>query len=240
MGGAVGAGLSRVLFVGNSFTYFHNLPQQLAVLARPEVEVVPRMIAAGGAILGETWPTGPPAAALRAGTDFVVLQEQSMLGGGVVVDDIPRPRDPADFHSAVRTAVADIRAAGAVPALYLTWARRDDPEAQEALTDAYVSIGSELDVAVVPVGLAWQAALSARPEFVLHDEDESHPAPAGSYLAACVFLKTLFNLDPRGRARNISGVTIDSEGAPGEDGTLIDLSATDAAFLQDIAWRTTC
>ncbi len=239
----VGAGhpeIVRVLFVGNSFTYFHNLPAQVAALARPERAVRVAMIATGGAVLGPTWAGGGPAAALGRGWDFVVLQEQSTLGEGLEVDGVPRVRDPAAFHRSVRAAVPDIAGAGASPVLYMTWARRDDPSAQVQLADAYTAIGREVGAVVAPVGLAWRLALRERPDLVLHEEDNSHPAPAGSYLAACVFTATLLGLDPRGRAHRITGQTYDSEGEPGEpDGVLVDLPPVEAAYLQDVAWRAT-
>ncbi|WP_285509846.1 hypothetical protein [Actinokineospora sp. NBRC 105648] len=225
--------------MGNSFTYFHNLPEMVVALARPERAVSVAVIATGGAALDTTWASGEPSAHLAQGADFVVLQEQSTLGGDLVVDGIPRPQDPARFHTAVRRAVPDILGAGASPVLYLTWARRDDPGAQEALDNAYRSIGDELGATVAPVGPAWAMALRERPDLVLHDADASHPAPAGSYLAACVLTATLFGIDPRGRPHRITGTTVDSEGVLGEVGPLTDLSDADAEFLQDIAWRAT-
>ncbi|GAA3007032.1 hypothetical protein [Actinokineospora diospyrosa] len=241
MGGAGHPEVTRVLFVGNSFTYFHNLPELVVALARPDRAVSVAMLATPGAVLGEAWATGAPTAALRSGADYVVLQEQSTLGGELVVDGIPRPQDPAKFHAAVRLAVADIVSANSSAVLYMTWARRDDPDAQHALSHAYTSIGEQLGVAVSPVGIAWRTALAERPDLVLHDEDASHPAPAGSYLAACVLTATLFGLDPRGRTSRVTGQAIDSEGVLGEpDSTLIDLPEADAAYLQDVAWRTAC
>jgi hypothetical protein len=56
---------------------------------------------------------------------------------------------------------------------------------------------------VVPVGLAWQRFLRHHDEPVLHDKDQSHPSPAGTYLAACVFLAVLFQESPVG----IAGLT---------------------------------
>jgi hypothetical protein len=41
---------------------------------------------------------------------------------------------------------------------------------------------------------------------VLHDRDQSHPTLAGSYLAACVFLAALLNLDPVGIDTELPGL----------------------------------
>ncbi|OLR91777.1 SGNH/GDSL hydrolase family protein [Actinokineospora bangkokensis] len=230
---------ARVLFVGNSFTYYHGMPHQLAALAAPDLALHHRVIAAAGRLLAGTWAEGTPTAALAEPWDHVVLQEQSTLGHGLTVDGVPRVRDPREFHAAVRAIVPEVVAAGARPALYLTWARRDDPAAQDQLDAAYTTIAAEVGAAVVPVGPAWRAALADRPDLVLHDEDGSHPNPAGSYLAACVFLAALLGLDPRGRAAAVSGPRVDDFAAPLGHGTLVDLAPADAAFLQDTAWRVT-
>ncbi|MGQ0837361.1 hypothetical protein [Actinokineospora sp.] len=42
--------MTWILFVGNSFTYFHNLPELIAGLARPACPVEVVMIASGGAL----------------------------------------------------------------------------------------------------------------------------------------------------------------------------------------------
>src|SRR5207249_32270 len=96
------------------------------------------------------------------------------------------------MHENVRLFDGAIRAADAQMVLYMTWARRHAPETQQALTDAYTSIGRELGATVVPVGVAWQRFLGKHDRPVLHDADQSHPTLAGSYLAACVFLTVLF------------------------------------------------
>lgn len=233
---------TRVLFIGNSYTYFNNLPQLLAGLAasaKPSQVIETEMVTVGGATLKSLWAGGKPQAALASGKwDYVVLQEQSTLGLPKLVDNIPQVNDPKNFHEAVRLIDPEIKKAGAKPLLYMTWARKDSPDKQHLLTDAYQSIGKELGDTVVPVGLAWQAALKARPNLELHVADKSHPTPAGSYLAACVFYATLFGKSPEGLAARVTGVVIDHTGKVGGEGELVNLSKDDAAFLQKIARET--
>jgi hypothetical protein len=101
-----------------------------------------------------------------------------------------------------------IKQAEAKTVLYLTWARQHAPETQQAIADAYNSIGKELGAIVVPVGLAWQDFLAKHQTPLLYDRDQSHPTPAGTYLAACVFLTVLLKTSPIGietmRNRRIS------------------------------------
>jgi hypothetical protein len=136
---------------------------------------------------------GDAAAALRDGRyDYVVLQEQSTLP----------IKNATRMHENVREFDALIRAAGARTVLYMTWARQDTPPAaQQAIADAYTSVGKEIGAIVVPVGLAWRAYLAKHKAPVLHDADKSHPTLAGSYLAACTFHAVLFGGEPVGEAR---------------------------------------
>jgi hypothetical protein len=143
--------------------------------------------------------------------DAVVLQEQSTLP----------VKNAKRMHENVRLFDGAIKAVGAKTVLYMTWARRHAPESQEAITDAYTSIGRELGATVVPVGVAWQGFLGKQDEPALHDRDESHPSPAGSYLAACVFLIVLFDENPVGTGGDVASV-----------------QEKDLARLQQTAWQT--
>jgi hypothetical protein len=233
----------HVLFIGNSYTYYNNLPQMLAGLAasaKPARVLETEMVAVGGATLKRLWDNGQAQQALARGRwDYVVLQEQSTLGMSKIVDGIAQINDPAEFHAAARVYDAEIKKLGAKPIFYMTWARQNSPTSQTQLTDAYLRIGRELNDTVVPVGLAWQAALNAKPTLVLHVADKSHPNPIGSYLAACVFYAVLYGQSPEGLAERITGAVVDSSGKPGDSqGELVNLSREDAAFLQKVAWET--
>jgi hypothetical protein len=193
----------RILYVGNSFTSRNNLPGMLAALASARgIEVTHQLISAGGASLRQHLNAGKALAEIAdGGYDVVVLQEQSTLP----------VKSPARMLESVQDFHAAIEAAGARTALYLTWARRNQPEAQQALTAAYAAGAAETGATLIPVGLVWERFLAAYEEPALHDADNSHPAPAGSYLAACVFLIALLEESPVGIEVPVKGV--DSETA---------------------------
>jgi hypothetical protein len=203
----------KVLFIGNSFTARNDLPGLIARLAEARGKGLERrLISAGGASLRTHWNAGEARQAIQAGHyDHVVLQEQSTLP----------VKNARRMHENVRLFDEAIKSAGAKTALYMTWARRNAPESQQGITDAYADIGRELGATVVPVGLAWQRFLGKHAQPVLHDKDQGHPTLAGSYLAACVFLTVLYEETP--------------VGIPGEVG---GLSEKDVALLQKVAWQT--
>lgn len=174
----------RVLFIGNSFIVRNDLPTLWAGLAAGEkgTAIESEVVAAGGASLRQHLNKGTAALLLaEGGWDYVVLQEQSTLP---VKNPQRSQQNIRDFHGIIEDA-------GARTVLYMTWARLNAPESQALLTSTYDDVGKELDVPIVPAGLAWQHALSADPALVLHDKDNSHPTLAGSYLAACCFQWTL-------------------------------------------------
>src|SRR4051812_50053109 len=121
-----------------------------AMAAEREVQVQHKLISVGGASLRMHWNAGRAAQEIATGGhDHVVLQEQSTLP----------VKNARRMHENVRLFDEAIKAAGAKTALYMTWARRTAPESQQAVTDAYTSIGRALGAAVVPVGTAWQSFL---------------------------------------------------------------------------------
>ena len=190
--------------MGNSFTSRNNLPGLLKGLAGARgIEIEHKLISAGGASLRQHLNAGKALEAIAGGSfDTVVLQEQSTLP----------IKSPARMRDSVRDFDAAIREAGSHTALYLTWARRNAPESQEALTTAYAGSAVELGATLVPVGTVWERFLSAHDEPALHDADNSHPALAGSYLAACVFLIALLNESPVGLDAPVKGLDADTAG----------------------------
>ena len=192
----------RVLFVGNSYTYVNDLPGTVADLVRAggtPMEVA--TVAVGGATLADHATSTETGTALGAQrwTD-VVFQEQSLL-----------PASPgyraAEFIPAARVLAGRIAPSGARTLLFETWAHRDGwPEEgidgygpmQDAIDQAYAEAGRATGATVVPVGAAWRAALAADPALELWQADGSHPAPAGTYLAACVFYAALTSRSPVG------------------------------------------
>ena len=178
----------RMLFIGNSFTTKNDLPTLLSAISQAGkgITIESKVISAGGASLRRHWNAGAATTITNEKWDHVVFQEQSTLP----------VKNSNRFHENVREFVPAIKAIGAKMVLFMTWARKKEPENQTLLTDSYNQIGKELGAYVVPVGTAWQKLLAKHDKPVLYAEDGSHPTIAGSYLAACTFYATLFTGDP--------------------------------------------
>jgi predicted metalloendopeptidase len=246
-------GTQRILFIGNSYTYFNNLPsilEQMANESRPNA-LETKMVVDGGATLKDLWDGGEALKAIRqGGWSYVVLQEQSTLGDGPTEKGVPQISDPSNFYDYSRRFDAEIKKVGAKTAFFLTWSRQDSPQNQPKLTMAYSTIAKELTDTLVPVGPVWETAIHEKPDLALHQIDKAHPTPAGTYLTACVFYSVLFSRNPSGLPARFLGIPVDMEGhifnaeshgllSSPRDAELISLSSQDAHFLQTVAWTAT-
>ncbi len=208
----------RMLFVGNSYTHFNDMPaifRELSASAGHDVEVESRTD--GGKSLEWHWYNrGAVPLIDRGGWDFVSLQDQSVQTLTL--------REKFDAYA--DRFCARVAAAGAKPVLYMTWARRHLPGDQETITAAYLDAAKRNKALVAPVGTAWGRLLAAKPELVLHTDDGSHPNFAASYLAACCFYAAVFGASPEGLTSRVAH-------SPGAR-TVLDPDL--AAELQRAAW----
>src|ERR1051325_5329466 len=196
------ASCTRVLFIGNSYTFVNDLPNTFARLAKSgghQVEV--GMSAQGGWSLADHIQSPDTLDLLNAQKwNFVVLQEQSQI------PSVQQARNQ-EMYPAARQLVQKIKDIGATPVFFITWADRNGmPEngmnnyesMQTQINAGYGSIAQELKAAVVPVGSAWLTVLKEHPKLNLWQEDGSHPSEQGTYLAACVFYAVIFHESPDG------------------------------------------
>ena len=196
----------RVLFVGNSYTYFNELWDHFAAIAdsmgyRVQVDHVTK----GGYRLcqmndPENEYGARVAQKLRDNPyEVVFLQEQSHTPVS----------DRESFLTATRELCQKVRAVGARPILYQTWGRKEGnailekfgwtPEGMSrALAAAYRAAGEETFATVSPVGDAFLDVYKNHPEIDLYHADKTHPSAAGTYLAALCHFATLYRVSPVG------------------------------------------
>jgi hypothetical protein len=208
---------ARVLFVGNSYSF--QVPKVFASLAKSEGrKIVVEQVTKGGWTLARHAKTEATLARIRDGRwDVVVLQEQSQTPA------FPKAQREQGMIPAARTLVAEIRKAGAIPAMFVTWGRRDGDqqnaktfpddtmEAMQARLDTgYREAADEAGGAVlVPVGPAWLRAKKAGQMDGLFAKDGSHPTKDGVYLSACVFYVTFYDTGvrkTRGREKELAEI----------------------------------
>ena len=164
----------KVLFIGNSHTYFNDMPATFADLWRSacgeKAEVT--MLAYSSRSLA--WHENEYFAVrfniLRGGYDYCVIQQQAHPFPGLEETEEP-----------LRWMLGLCRQAGTVPLVVETWAEQRAPEHQAAMTEAYACLAEKYAFKPVPVGRIWQELL---PEVPLFWQDGEHASPYGDYLVA--------------------------------------------------------
>lgn len=201
----------RVLFIGNSYTSVNKLPDVFAEVVKSAGYKVPVIKSAtpGGQTLKQHLTVQPKSLALidEGKWDVVVLQGQSQEPALAEVS----PAIRTDFVDSAATLCQRIRAKSPQVRIifYQTWARhpdswttqgkdynanvgKDPAEMQARLRLWYGNVAKANDALVAPVGDAWERNYQSKQPYRLHVADNSHPDFKGTYLAALVMYKTIY------------------------------------------------
>jgi len=212
----------RVLFIGNSHTYLHYMPQmleQLVLAGDCHFELEADQSVGEAVSLEWHWNSASTRRKMRSRNwDFIVLQERS---GGPL-------ENLESFREHARLLHSEIDEIGAATILYMTWANQNRPGDAGLLADAYRKMATELKAGLAPVGMAWTGVHQSSPELVLHHQDGRHASPIGAYLTACVFYAVLTHKSPLGLP-----ATFDIEGKKRPD-----QDQAQARLLQNAVWET--
>ena len=210
----------NILFIGNSYTYFSDLPALFANLCRQNGhDIRVDSVTCGGRKLYENLnevcsdlnPHDDYAKKIaelidEVEYDVLFLQEQSCLP----------ILNPQMFLAGVVGLSTVIGAWRTV--LYATWGRADGSDTlihygwtrqsmTEGLHDSYCQAAEIAHAEVSPVGLCFAKAVETTPEIDLYDPDKSHPSYAGSCVAALSHYKTVFGEMPH----DLSALKLESD-----------------------------
>ena len=198
----------QVLFVGNSYTFVNNVPEQLKIMAQSKGhDLVYEMHTPGGRSFEKHWEEGKAVEKMRAGKfDIVVLQNQSF----------EPVSNPAKMMKYGKLLAAEADKIGARKIYYLTmayeeplgWMKKDSdearrslklfPEMNDRLAKSYTQLARKTKGGVAPVGVAWKMVYESIPDIKLHAPDHSHANQTGAYLTALVFYATIYSEAPIG------------------------------------------
>ena len=223
------------IFIGNSFFYYNNgLPDHVGRLekaADPDHKQDYRntMVTIGGS--GFDWHDvesyfRPNAIGSYSFDDHnnVVFNKPGKLFDAAVMMDCSQcpihPRLKTAFTEFAKKDSGIVRAHGAKPVFFMSWAYADKPEMTAQLAEAYTVAGNDNNALVIPAGLAFARARQKQPELNLYADDRRHPSLAGTYLASCVVFAALTGRSPVGNSY------------------LAGIDEPTAHFLQTVAWQT--
>lgn len=199
----------RILFVGNSYTYFNNLPMMVTQVANsakaePFHFVADMYVGKAEAKLRDLAQDDALLQKIAQGAyHIVVIQEQGLVP---LYDDERR-----ESQKAMETLAEHVYKSKASLVIFGTWARKQGdrvykekvysnfspPRSPEEMTlrlnEYYKKMAVELEAVYVPVGMYWYGAQRRFPEIELFAANGTQPSKAGSYLAALGFYKMLSN-----------------------------------------------
>lgn len=230
--------VTKVLFIGNSFTFYSDIPALFGKIATAAGELVEvDSVTQGSWTLAKFADPADDYGAkveqkLTSSSDYdvVVLQEQST-----------RPLNNYDlFLSGAQALQKRINETQTDCTIYLysTWGYIDEatsrkitiPEMEAQLRAAYTQAAQTMGVKVSCVGAAFSTVYTQYPDMLnsgsadnsynLYYSDNKHPSYLGAYLSACVHVATILDCDPR--------ISTFSEG----------LDASVADYLKNVAYTT--
>ena len=194
----------EVLFIGNSYTYYNNLPDLVNEIA----------LSFGDTLMHESSTPGGSnfnAHSTNAQTlnkinqkqwDYVVLQAQSQELSfspfQVASDSYPYAEILVDSIFANSSCTE--------PLFFMTWGRKYGDQSncqfyppvctylgmQQRLRENYLDMSFLHNASCSPVGMAWKKFIEIDSTLNLYSSDNSHPSIYGSYLAACTFYSSIF------------------------------------------------
>ena len=181
-----GPGL-RVLFLGNSLTYSHNLPATVQAMAQAGgVKLHYLASTPPNMSLEDHWNHAPSRKALTSTKwDFVVLQQ----GPSTLRESQANLKQWAGLWA------DEIRKHNARPALYMVWPTRGQTNGFKLASQSYRNAAVAAKAQILPAGEAWEEALRDHPGLALY-EDNLHPTEAGTYLTALIITHELTGVTP--------------------------------------------
>jgi len=182
----------RVLLVGNSYIYYNNLAQMIGLITDSlDTKIICKKSTIGAATLGQHWNSerGLNTKKIIANNkfDIVVIQDNSMW-----------PLEHKDSLLLYGNLFCQyIRANGAKPYLYNTWAREKTPQTQSKINEAYSELAKAQSAVNVAVGSSFDLARKTFPTINLFHPDGSHPSAVGTFLIALSFIKKITGTLPK-------------------------------------------
>lgn len=181
----------KVLFVGNSHTYYNDMPQLFKQICQDNgknVEV--QMIAEPG--VPYSWHLEHYIdlrfALMHGEFDYMVMQQAAHPG--------PSKEDTLrDGETLAKFA----RKYGVVPLQVVPWAEQDKPEHQKEMYEIYEELAQKIQADLIPTGRIFECITKDHPEISMYYKDGEHASAYGTYahtlcIYAAIFKEKVYGL----------------------------------------------
>ena len=194
----------RVLWVGNSYTYYNDLPTMVQSIGKTQKWKISntRVLKGGERLSGHLKNENLIKLLKEEKWDYVILQEQSS-DPSLSSESVAKTTYPfaKELVEKIRKGSPDAKII-----FYQTWGHKygnsHKEEEDYPLNNTYEGMQERINMTYLemawmnkawcaPVGIAWKQVRSLHPEYLLYNADTSHPSALGSYLAANVIFCTM-------------------------------------------------
>lgn len=184
----------RVLFVGHSKFYWHDMPKMLAGMARRQPVTISYVF--GDAYsLEDHWRKGV--------ARKVILSQRPNWDYVVFIEKTNRPKNrPELFEKYVKLFDKTVKSVGAKTILVESYT--DEVSRYQARHETMKNWHKKLGLPVVPVATAWNEVRTKYPRIQLYAPDGHHPNVAGTYLMSCMFYSYLLRQSPYNLSSRLS------------------------------------
>ena len=225
-----------ILFIGNSFSYYHALPKLVALFAEATDKKSIYVDGAfrGGATLKMLWDEENALTKLNTKRwNYMVLQERGRLGG-IIKNDVVHVGKPQEFIKYISQFDKIAQKNRTKTILYCppSFVGINLPKDAQKLDAIYTKAGKRLHAEVIHAGKACILAKKKRSDIALFEKDGHHPNPLGTYLIAALFYRKIFSK----KIKNLPLESFRSRSAQlPKNPKTIKIAEKDAKFIWSIA-----
>ncbi|MEG1782509.1 MAG: hypothetical protein RR253_04590 [Oscillospiraceae bacterium] len=185
----------KVLFLGNSHTFYNDMPKIFANICKEkgkDVEV--SMQAHPGVTYGWHYSqfTELRFALMYGGFDYLIMQQAAHS---------PCPSKEETITDGMKI-VQLARACGVTPIQVMPWAEKRDPAHQKGMYEIYNEFSEKAQVKLSCVGNVFEDVFYNHPEIDMYWRDGEHASPYGSYVIAMCAYSAIFSQSVKGLAPN--------------------------------------
>lgn len=198
----------RALFLGNSYTAAHNLPQLIASIAQSCGDTLVFSSNTPGGYTFQQHSTNAQSIGLiqQGNWDYLILQEQSQLPSfpsqQVLTQCFP--------YAKILDSIFNANNPCGETVFYRTWGRKNGDsqncpswppvctyEGMDSLLHMrYRIMADSFNAVLAPAGSVWKYIREQLPSIELYDGDGSHPSAVGAMATALTFYTIIFRKDP--------------------------------------------
>jgi hypothetical protein len=194
----------EVLFVGNSYTFYNDLPNMVKQIALSFGDTLnyDQNTPGGATLQMHSTNTQTLSKISQQQWDNVIIQCQSQR------PSFSQTQVSNDVFPYAQILIDSIESNSVCtePIFFMTWGRKYGDQQncqfyppictyigmQQRLRESYLDMTFNHNATCSPVGMSWKESIAQDSALNLYSSDNSHPSIYGSYLAACTFYATIF------------------------------------------------